>query len=1120
MRLFSPSESVPRFAVSDLASNPPPKALARRKHDVFLSHSDADTDDIVAKLILLLEDKDVDLVNMHKFSASYDWNRHIKELILDSKVFIVIWTPNSIESSEVQGEVEAAFALWADAFPDRKTETNIIQLRSGVSVDQIPIIKARNLPMLDITDWKGGVDNPQIKRLLDSLSFLLGKNLGTDQYVGDISRKDRRNSVREFVRLIQADLERIDTEFRWSDQSYTPLEAVFELDPVSARRHGQKRGKAKLVDKILEMSREKFFFIKGDPGSGKSVALRNLCRRYLRNIKDPRSVTRQTPIPIYINLKEWIMPPDWTPDDPVPTNALSDFVVSHLLGSESRASCDVRLLRVFFKEKFEEFANDGKLIFVFDSFDEAPAILDAGTRPDVIDELSQAIWNFIHNRKYTRGVLASRVQRAPRFRRHTPPVQLTVRPFDERLIQEFMGKWGGLPERILNDLFNNRPDLLVLARNPFTANLIAEYVFNRNNLPTDRAILYEDFVEKRISKLESKLKPRNLDTETVVAGAIEIAHLIFQESKFGLELPVGFIEESLPHIRAREICDILVEARIARMGSLDQMKFSFVHRRFHEYFIVRYLEQNRDVIDLSWIPHDRRWREPLVLYAEIAETREARRIAVYCWTQISEGFDDHDVSYRHPDWIKKLYCLRFLIDSFSRRVDAIEPIQEKLGDFVDRCFKSGEAVTKKQAVEAIGLLSPDACERALYLSMEYGDAWVRQTAIESCKLIPELRSSMVRMINRHFLDMEDLTFLDRSSGEYESFALIDRFYPVSDFIRARARHLRYFYPAAIAGMLVNSYALFVGFMATFSVLLDALTGDAELERMTNNFRRAFSLWYVIFAGGLLALAFITFSYSVLPETVTDPIDRVFAIFHQESDGGQETSQPEAGVQAMLEQITIGWTVLSLSLLGFAWDAMGWPLSDYIDPLYPFFAVWLIVLWFARPRLWASELGTDVWGRLRGFLGLRQAATGLLGVVIIAIVFLLIILLMQAIAYLYRLVFGDSGIGQILLAVVVILLMAFVFVVPTASHAKKWVHDRRWLRNSIAANNTIRSAIAANYLEFKLESKALTYLDWLSENVLEVTGEWPNDKLPRKIGFDRANGELARLEEQWLGLDLR
>src|SRR5271167_3784506 len=69
-------------------------------------------------------------------------------------------------------------------------------------------------------------------------------------------------------------------------------------------------------------------------------------------------------------------------------------------------------------------------------------------------------------------------------------------------------------------------------------------------------------------------------------------------------------------------------------GSYPSERISFVHRRFNEYFLARAVEIGLTDVDLESITSDRRDRDALVLYVELASDEKARELAQFCWDQI------------------------------------------------------------------------------------------------------------------------------------------------------------------------------------------------------------------------------------------------------------------------------------------------------------------------------------------------------------------------------------------------------------------------------------------------------------------------------------------------------
>lgn len=85
----------------------------------------------------------------------------------------------------------------------------------------------------------------------------------------------------------------LDVRTDWSDELFAPLDAEVELSDV----RGPRRRVQDLVSAVRRDKKTKLFIVLGEPGAGKSVALRKLARLMLRETK------RTGVLPIFVNLK-------------------------------------------------------------------------------------------------------------------------------------------------------------------------------------------------------------------------------------------------------------------------------------------------------------------------------------------------------------------------------------------------------------------------------------------------------------------------------------------------------------------------------------------------------------------------------------------------------------------------------------------------------------------------------------------------------------------------------------------------------------------------------------------------------------------------------------------------
>jgi len=138
---------------------------------------------------------------------------------------------------------------------------------------------------------------------------------------------------------------------------------------------------------------------------------------------------------------------------------------------------------------------------------------------------------------------------------------------------------------MITEILARRPDLYVLARNPFTLSLLIEYVnAHHGNFPTGQAEMYASFIDRELSAIRGEIQAARLDNNVIKGIAARIALYMFESTQHGLE--VG-LEDLHTHVCKDPISKLALpifsRSRLARI-SVDTYSFSFVHRRFQEFF--------------------------------------------------------------------------------------------------------------------------------------------------------------------------------------------------------------------------------------------------------------------------------------------------------------------------------------------------------------------------------------------------------------------------------------------------------------------------------------------------------------------------------------------------------
>jgi len=610
--------------------------------------------------------------------------------------------------------------------------------------------------------------------------------------------KDAKSRIKNFCRVLENELNKLDIETNWSDAHFVPIEADVDVDT------GNKKLKriSNLLNAIRRNKTTKNFLIIGEPGSGKSVVLRKLAKDMLAEVH----LTYK--IPIYINLKEWQIQQKWDANNPPTYIQLYDFVVSSLKGRDIFAD---DFIDVYFKK----LQDNGHIFFIFDSFDEIPTLLDEENASWLIDKLSEVFNNFLAGAADSRGVLASRPYRKPTNKFQTKTI-LTIRPFSELKIQMAFKKYINFNPKIINEIFTHRLDLIPIASNPFTTGLIYNYVKYHGKLPDNQSELYSDFINQRLNAnaIVEKINNAKLK-ESLFSDCIRISTYMFKSEGLGLEAPLVNLRKEFGN-QINDVAEILSYAKIGRMGSSAEKRFGFVHRRFNEYFVVQDFIQNPDPAKYESIATDSRYRDCLVLYCEVAEKQAAIEIALFCWREIKAiSFENTHINMNAS--IRAINCLRFMNEAFRTRKDILNSFINDFTSFitqaVDYGIQSNDILFVKILAESTALLQPRDVENILAKVLQYNNEWVNETAIRACRSLPFLSDNLQSTLRKVIQRMDDFSFLSKYEDLTFSLKLSDGFKKVYNECKVRMISIIILISGSVMACFLNRIhlVLFIGF---------------------------------------------------------------------------------------------------------------------------------------------------------------------------------------------------------------------------------------------------------------------------------------------------------------------
>lgn len=631
--------------------------------------------------------------------------------------------------------------------------------------------------------------------LIAVLRFLAGVVKGILRQAGNalaFLRQDQE--TRDYIQLrnrfanhCMIEIQRLNQETDWNDFYYTTLEAEVEVEQVVG--FGEIRGrffiawlrslpslirivlgksrttkKAKSLVDAIQKSRYPTFLVIGEPGSGKTVSLRHLALRLAKECSE--SNKRSTPVPLYLNLKSLNLPPEM-----VTAESIHTWVLAQLEQGQDR------LVHVFLEKHFNRMLQEGSLFFMFDSFDEIPAVLDAYEDTEIVKKYALALSRFLQGPHASRGLVTSRPYRAPKV---FVGQRMTIRPLGRQRIRYALKKYlvgqGPLAGLLWHELLRSRDDLLSIAGNPFYLGLLARYAEERHGLPDRQFDLFEHFIQRRLQADSDRLLSFGLTPADALDKASQLAYVMTQTPTVGLDAQIPelisvFCREAetlaLGPSSVKQLLDALTYSKLARQApgtSTAPAEFSFAHRRFHEYFCARFLRDRPSIMSISSQIGDNRWREVMVLLCETLPVEGLTEMLRSVEASLDNGLTALSGSAEH---FRAIDSLRLLRVGFRSRIrDLPNSIRQLCTAFINRQFDEGNELDRKRALEAVIVADEQAAPILLERALASNSAWLRETAIQSCRVLSAPSDAISQGFRAHLFEKYGDFSLFRNMGYY------------------------------------------------------------------------------------------------------------------------------------------------------------------------------------------------------------------------------------------------------------------------------------------------------------------------------------------------------------------
>ncbi|WP_417327874.1 NACHT domain-containing protein [Halarcobacter sp.] len=643
--------------------------------------------------------------------------------------------------------------------------------------------------------------------------------------------KNFEEKLKSFCRSLEYDLIRIDKELNWNDSYFIPLEAEVEIKSNKIYR----REITKLNSAIKKNKKDKAFLVLGDPGSGKSTSLRKLCFDLLGDVEKTNRV------PIYVNLKEWIIDKKWDEDNPPTATELHTFIKENMINRLDNV-CDTK----FINQYFDRLLENGHLFLVLDSFDEIPAVLDEEDSSWLINELSKIIYKFLLNGHDSRGLLSSRIFRKP-TNDFNVNISYEIKPLDDDKIIAIMRKRIDNKEDLIIKLFKEKPELLSLSRNPFSSALISLYIENHNKLPINQSQIYEDFINEQLNLSLSRPNVKKLDNNLIIDISKMIANRMYDNSIYGLEMPINLVYEELKDKYSEEDISLAINelkySKIIRLGNGYNQLLSFVHRRFHEYFVaINLIDKDIEYMMLESIPKDTKWRDSLIMYCELSTEKKVVKIAKYCWNEIKK-IENQNVNQGDEQYSRSIHCLRFLKEAFRSRRECLKDFELDLKVFLKEQIESKKGILhKKFTVEAVGLLSDNDIDEVITNVLNIKNMWIKEESFKSCRHLGSISKELSIKIKKYLFSIDSLTLVLKRKNIIFSLKVSNAFTSICKIIKLKILNIYIqVISSSILAILAPLYALTYILLIFICELVVKLLGF-KIER---NYELLFTIYATI-----------------------------------------------------------------------------------------------------------------------------------------------------------------------------------------------------------------------------------------------------------------------------------
>lgn len=424
---------------------------------------------------------------------------------------------------------------------------------------------------------------------------------------------DARRRVRlrkSYAKWVQSQLLLISTAEDFRDENFADLEAEVEVEVFPRLRYLARWSRGKRRVKRLSTAlgnASSFVVLEGDPGSGKSVALRHIAESMADAVT--RHPFASGKLPLYVNLKEM------TGEYALSPEGLREFILDYL--SESAPPEIATML----SDTFDTTLAGAGWFVLLDSFDELPEILSATDADDVIERYVVALYSWLAPTGCS-VILASRQYRGPSRLPGARYKILGLSPVRQKSLVRKAMLPTDVEKATLDGLSSPSRELADLVENPLWLGLLVSHMRAGGAFPDLPNTVFETYLERRIHHARTRRR------------LIEDVPRFDEIRQRAEEIAFGMIATTL----APKIADLRttltslsidtadLSGTLRELTALKLMRFTdpgatavtFSHRRLQEYLAARHLlvraelATENPIMSVDMLLFTGTWREVMV----------------------------------------------------------------------------------------------------------------------------------------------------------------------------------------------------------------------------------------------------------------------------------------------------------------------------------------------------------------------------------------------------------------------------------------------------------------------------------------------------------------------------